>query len=55
MGTEAKPYNWVHFVWFVSSHPDREPPTFLQTAVMGDFGTVEIELVLHMAYPYLSA
>ena len=22
---------------------------------MGDFGTVEIELVLHMVYPYLSA
>ena len=23
--------------------------------LMADFGTVEIELVLHMAYPYLSA
>ena len=23
--------------------------------LMSDFGTVEIELILHMAYPYLSA
>ena len=33
MGTEAKPYNWVILFSLFSSCPDRELPTFLQTAV----------------------